>query len=139
MTHHSDTPLQALISAYHPEIQDLVLQIRSIILHCVPAAQEKVNLGWRSINFRDSHVGYFCGIFPKDDQVDVAFEWGVLLPDPHGVLGGESVQVRYLRVKDSRELPVQPLEELLKAAVNLPGDRSARLHLLKSGARPIGS
>ena len=41
-------------------------------------------------------VGYFCGVFAHSNAVQVAFEFGVLLPDPHGVLSGSGAQVRYV-------------------------------------------
>jgi hypothetical protein len=83
-----------LLSNYPPPIQDIAEKLRNVILAIAPDALEKANRGWRSISFRDRQVGYFCGIFPFEDYVDLIFEFGVLLPDPNGILLGDAKQVR---------------------------------------------
>ena len=86
-----------LLNAYPPPIQDITDKLRQSILKAAPGVQEKANRGWRSISYRDAQVGYFCGIFPFEGHVDLIFEFGILLPDPDGILQGEAKQVRYLR------------------------------------------
>lgn len=115
-----------LLSAYPPPIHSMVSKLREIILAAAPSVQEQANRGWRSISFRDKQVGYFCGIFPFEDYVDLIFEFGVLLPDPNGILQGDAKQVRYLRfhaVEEIREAEVKPL---LLAALELPPQHAAR-------------
>jgi len=115
-----------LLSTYPPPIRDIAEKLRETILETDPGMQEKANRGWRSISFRDQKVGYFCGIFPFEDHVDLIFEFGVLLPDPHQILLGDANQVRYLRFHDPEEVHVEEIKPLLIAALDLPPDHAAR-------------
>lgn len=126
-----------LISGFSPEIQLLTLRIQSLILTLVPVASEKVNSGWRSISYKHPGVGYFCGIFPNEDYVDLIFEFGILLEDPEKILMGEGSQVRYVRMKNIDDVLGRQLEVLITAAVNLPESRSVRMQMVKSGAKQI--
>jgi hypothetical protein len=83
-----------LLSSYPPPIIDLVIRLRQLIRQVAPDVKEKANRGWRSISYRDAQVGYFCGIFPFEDHVDLIFEFGSLLEDPHGILQGDTRQTR---------------------------------------------
>ena len=122
-----------------PEMRAALSELASLIRSTVPGTTEKVNLGWRSLNFYHPDVGYFCGLFPFEDRIDVAFEFGVLLADPEGILdsGKGSKQVRFARIRSVESMPREALERLLGAAVSLPADRSTRIALTRSGAKPV--
>ena len=121
-----------LLNAYPPPIQDITDKLRQSILKAAPDVQEKANRGWRSISYRDAQVGYFCGIFPFEDHVDLIFEFGVLLPDPDGILQGEAKQVRYLRYQEAEEINESEIKPLLLAALDLPAHHEARRGLTQS-------
>ena len=121
-----------LLSAYPPPIHSIVSKLRRIILETAPDVQEKANRGWRSISYRDAQVGYFGGIFPFEDHVDLIFEFGVLLPDPNGILLGDVKQVRYLRFHEVEEISEEEIEPFLIAALNLPPDHNTRRGLTQS-------
>jgi hypothetical protein len=74
--------LDALTRDLSPRTQDLLAELRSLVVRTIPAATEKVNLGWKSLNFSHPNAGYFCGLFPVDDRVIAAFEFGVLAARP---------------------------------------------------------
>jgi len=135
----SQMPLDALTRDLLPETRAVLSELTSLIIRSIPEATEKVNLGWRSVNFSHPSVGYFCGLFPVDDRVVVAFEFGVLLPDPDGILDSRSCakQVRYARIRSLDALPRAALKRLLRAAVSLPRERSTRIALARSGAKPV--
>ena len=135
----SQEPVVALSRDLPPETRELLSELRSVILNTVPEATVKANLGWKSLNFSHPGVGYFCGLFPIEDRVIVAFEFGVLLPDPDGILDRNNCakQVRYLRIRSRRAIPRSGLKRLLQAAVALPEKRSTRLALVRAGAQPV--
>lgn len=135
----SQMPLDALTRDLLPETRAVLSELTSLIIRSIPEATEKVNLGWRSVNFSHPSVGYFCGLFPVDDRVVVAFEFGVLLPDPDGILDSRSCAkpVRYARIRSLDALPRASLKRLLRAAVPLPRERSTRIALARSGAKPV--
>lgn len=135
----SQDPLEALTRDLLPETRAVLWELRSLIRTTIPEATEKVTLARRSLNFSHPQVGYFCGLSPRDDRVSIDFEFGVLLPDPDGILIGNSCarQVRYARFASLNALPRVGLKRLLRAAVCLPREHSTRLALVRSGARLV--
>jgi hypothetical protein len=131
--------LEALTRDLMPQTRDVLSELTSLIASTIPEATEKVNLGRRGLNFSHPDVGYFCGLSPVEDRVTVVFEFGALLPDPDGILNGNSCakQVRYVRIRSLDALPRAALRRLLRAAVSLPRDRSTRIALARSGAKPV--
>jgi hypothetical protein len=49
--------------------------------------------------------------------VRLLFEHGAALPDPDRVLTGTTRQVRYIEVRDARDIPIGPIQRLLRAAL----------------------
>jgi len=131
-----DVSVETLIGGLPPEIVSAFGELRSLIKLAVAGALEKVNPGWRSLNFSDPGVGYFCGLFPFPDKIDVAFEFGVLLEDPDHLFDSLGRQVGFLRIRSPKDIRRAPFKRMLKAAISLPEDRATRLALVRSGARP---
>jgi len=128
--------VEEILLDHSPEVRALVQSVRNIIRDVVPEASEAAHPVWHSINYRHPESGYFCGIFPEQVSVKLAFEFGVLLPDPENQLEGSGKQVRYLNLQDGDKLPEQALKELILAALALPPRREDKLALIRSGARP---
>jgi hypothetical protein len=124
--------VEELLSTYPPPIRSIAGKLREIILETAPEALEKANRGWRSISYRDKQLGYFCGIFPFEDHVDLIFEFGVLLPDPDGILQGDAKQVRYLRFHDREDVHMEEIKPFLIAALDLPPQHAARRGLTQA-------
>jgi len=80
----ADTLIENILESHDPEVRALVEHLRKIIRETVPDATESAHPVWHSIGYRHPESGYFCGIFPQNDGVNLAFEFGVLLPDPGG-------------------------------------------------------
>lgn len=91
----------------------------------VPEASEAVYPVWRGLGYRHPRAGYFCGVFPARDCVKLAFEFGLLLSDPEGLLreGPTSTRkVRYVEVREASDVRVQPIRALLRQAVRLKAE-----------------
>ena len=129
---NTDYKVEDLLGDYPPPIQHIAERLRQVIFKTAPGVQEKANRGWRNISYRDAQVGYFSGIFPFEDHVDLIFEFGVLLPDPNEILLGDAKQVRYLRFHEVDEISEEKIEPLLSAALDLPPDHDARRGLTQS-------
>ena len=125
-----------LLIDHTPDVRLLVQAVRAIIFEVVPEASETAHPSWRSLNYRHPQSGYFLGIFPMRDTVRLAFEFGVLLPDPGNLLTGEGRQVRYLDLRDQAAFPTEALKEFILAALALPASRQVKLALIQSGAKP---
>ena len=117
------------------EVRSLVEQLRSLIRETVPEAAELAYPVWHAIGYRHPHSGYFCGIFPHTDRVNLAFEFGVLLPDPQGILEGDGKQVRYMRIREPADIHSEAIQDLIQSALSLPHGRAAKLWLIKSSAK----
>ena len=133
----ADTQVANILESHNPEVRALVERLRTIIREVVPTATESAHPVWHSIGYRHPESGYFCGIFPQTARVDVAFEFGVLLPDPDGLLEGTGKQVRYVRIRRNKDIRVRALKKLLLAAIDLPASRDVKLGLIRSSAKPV--
>lgn len=129
---------ETILGEFYPEVRQLAEIIRNFILQVVPQADEKAYPTWRGIGYRHPEMGYFCGIFPQEDGIRLGFEFGVLLPDPLGLLEGNGKQVRYVHLETGGDIPWQAIHDLLEAAINLPSKREVRLWLVENAARPPG-
>jgi hypothetical protein len=120
-------PLSAeqFLSAFAAPVRELAQATRQRIRSVVPGAVERVRPGWKLIGY--NAPAYFAFIAPQRDHVRIGFEWGILLPDPAGLLQGSGSQVRHVCVQTERELRRAALADLLRAAAALkppPRDRS---------------
>ena len=129
--------VESILENHSLPVRRTVERLRAIIRETVPEAVESANAVWHSLSFKHPACGYFCGIFPQATRVDVAFEFGVLLPDPEGRLEGEGKQVRYLRLRDEGDLRAEAFQQLLIEAVNLPPQRAAKLALIRERGRRV--
>ena len=120
-----NTELDDLL-ADHPEaVAGLVLRLRAILLEGQPSLVERVRPGWHSVNFHDPVAGFVCALFPQADRVQLVFERGALLPDPHHRLGGTGRQVRTLDFAAPEDVDAEVVLEFLDLAVDV-GARARR-------------
>lgn len=126
------TRVEEILEGHTPPVREIMTHLRDLIHATVPDAIESAHTVWHSVSYKHPENGYFCGLFPQPDRVDVAFEFGVLLPDPERVLTGDGKQVRYLRVKAVSELNEAAFTQLLLEAINLPPRRDAKLALIRA-------
>jgi hypothetical protein len=126
-----------ILQGHSPEVRQVVEALRKLVRETAPTAQESAHAVWHSIHYHDPQNGYFCGIFPMDDSVNLVFEFGILLPDPEHILQGNGKQVRSLRLYEKDDIPFEALRELIQAALALPGTRKEKLAMIRSGARAM--
>jgi hypothetical protein len=103
-----------LLTACEPHVRRLAEGARKRILEVVPNATEKLRPGWGLIGY--NAPAYFAFIVAAPGQVRIGFEWGVMLPDPKGVLEGDGSQVRYFAIRTAAALRSPALAALLRAA-----------------------
>jgi hypothetical protein len=119
-----------ILAGHVPSVQRLAERLRKVIRATVPEAVEKAYPHWHGIGYSHPALGYFCAIFPHDELIKLGFEYGVLLPDPQGLLEGIGKQVRYVTIRSSRQIANPAIKHLLTAAVSLPEKREARLSMI---------
>jgi hypothetical protein len=123
---------EEILAGHSPAVRELAEGLRRLIKEAVPEASEAAYPVWHAIGYRHPTSGYFCGIFPQADSVDLAFEYGVLLPDPGGLLIGKGKQVRYVHLSAGDPVPGQPIRDMIEAALSLPDGRKVKQELLKA-------
>jgi hypothetical protein len=112
----------ALLGEHTAEVAAVAEWLREIVLGALPDASERVYRGWHGFGYHHPDAGYVCAVFPRADDVLLAFERGVRLDDPHGLLSGDGRTVRWVRVTTPGDPPADRLVELIDAAV-LAGSR----------------
>lgn len=90
--------------------------LRELVTATVPDAVERVYRGWHGFGYRHPVAGYFCAVFPRAETVQLSFEHGARLQDPHGLLTGSGSQVRYVDVGAPGDPPADLLGRLIDAA-----------------------
>jgi hypothetical protein len=121
--------LTHLLDPYPPLVRTLALDLAALIRDTAPGAVEAVRLNSRCVRYSHSRCGYFCGLYPQVSSVQLLFEFGVLLPDPDGLLRGEGPYVRFVAVRDYQPRHAPALCQLIAAAYNLPLRRAAKIAL----------
>jgi hypothetical protein len=109
--------LDVLLADHSDAVVATVQRLRAALHEAHPLLTERVRLGWRSINYRDDDAGFVCAIFPVVDRVQLVFEHGARLPDPHGLLTGTGQQVRVLEFRDESDVDPAVITEYLDLAV----------------------
>ena len=100
-------------------VQAIANAVRDVVRRAIPSAYEVGYPGWKAIGFRDPQSGYFCGLFPKEDQVLLAFERGADLADPDRLFAPRRNlrQVRMVEVRTVAAAKRPALRRLLERAV----------------------
>jgi hypothetical protein len=126
-----------ILAEHTPEVRALAESLRQLIRETVPNAIELAYPVWHGIGYRHAECGYFCGIFPQKRGVKLGFEFGVLLPDPNGLLEGDGKQVKYVNIKISKDIQVGAIKKLLVLAISLPASREVKMDLVRASAKPV--
>ena len=83
-------------------LKDIVFELRNLIADIAPYATEKIQ--WKGLSYYDASrggtvKGGICQIEIRTDHVRLSFLHGAFIPDPHGLLQGERVAKRYVRLE----------------------------------------
>jgi hypothetical protein len=116
----------ALLAEHTAEVAAAAEWLREVVLGALPDASERVYRGWHGFGYHHPEAGYVCAVFPRAGEALLAFERGVLLDDPHGLLDGDGRTVRWVQVRVLGDPPAERLVELIDAAVlvgSAPGRR----------------
>ena len=102
-----------------PHLQDIVIELRNIIASVAPAVTETVHRNGFSYFFKERGgpvSAGVCQIGIHEDHIRLAFIHGTFLPDPKGLLEGESQYKRFVRIQSYEAAPWEDLKELIIAS-----------------------
>lgn len=108
--------------AHKPEhLQELVFELRNLVAEIAPHATEKIQ--WKGLSYYDAErggvvKGGICQIEVHDDHVRLSFIHGAFIADPHGLLGGDRLSKRYVRLESYESAPWDELEALIRSAAD---------------------
>ena len=121
MTRPPDRKLLSYLAPYDPHLSRLTLALREVVLEEAPDAIESISKGYAlAIGF--SFTGKplkdgFCHVVTYSSHVNLGFNRGALLPDPHKILMGKGKSIRHITIHDQRELEHAHIRRYLQAAI----------------------
>ncbi|PZR97759.1 MAG: bifunctional phosphoribosylaminoimidazolecarboxamide formyltransferase/IMP cyclohydrolase PurH, partial [Candidatus Chloroheliales bacterium] len=111
-------PIEELLTAYSPQVRDLALRLRALVLELQPDAVEQVDTADKLIGYGKGRkmASLVCVIIPYRNWVNLGFARGTELPDPHGRLIGSGKHARHVKVASTEDIDPAVLRPLLEAA-----------------------
>ena len=108
-----------LLTSYSPEIRNLALRLRALILDVIPNALEQVDPSDKIIGygFGRKYADLICAIAPFKTYVNLMFSKGTELPDPAGLLVGTGKRARHVKITTASDVDSPALRALLASAV----------------------
>jgi|WetSurMetagenome_2_1015567.scaffolds.fasta_scaffold43214_3 hypothetical protein len=120
-TRDIETYLAQLAPYLTPELRDIVFELRSLIVSIAPAATETLHRKGFSYYYaeRGGPVSAgICQISLHGDHIRLAFNHGAFLPDPKGLLRGDRLVKRYVKIASFDQAPWDDLQNLIDASAH---------------------
>ncbi len=117
-----------LISAYSPEIRELAIKTRALVLRTIPKLQEQVDLPGKLVGygFSPKYADTICVIMPAKGWVTLGIGRATELPDPFHLLEGKGRVHRHVKLRTAADVHAPALRQLLRAALAAHKKRSRR-------------
>jgi hypothetical protein len=118
-SYHSPHEIERCLARKPAAFREIVFELRNLVAEIAPYATEKVL--WGGLSYYDgcrggAVKGGICQIEVHADHVRLAFIHGAFIPDLHGLLGGERIAKRYVRLESYESAPWEALAELIRAS-----------------------
>ena len=119
---HTLSEVESAMRFQRPDLVDLLLEIRSIVVRVNPSATERISS--RGLTFYDANKGGtikggICFVDIRDDDVRLRFGLGAFLDDPKSLLKGDRLYMRYMDISSFDDAPWTDMEALIQASANL--------------------
>jgi len=120
MMHPPPAALKKFLKPYDPEIRDLALELRGLVLEEMAPCYENIYDAYSAVA-----IGYGTsdrlrdGIFHiavYSKHVNLGFNDGVTLDDPKGILQGDGNRIRHISVKTAEELQRPEIRSYIRRA-----------------------
>jgi hypothetical protein len=99
------------------QLQDIVLELRNIIVSVAPDAVEVIRWGGLSY-FHEGRGGIIsagiCQVSLQEDHVRLDIIHGIFLSDPRHLLQGNQKVKRFVRIRSYDDAPWEDLRQLIK-------------------------
>lgn len=116
---HSVNEIERFLERKPEALKDIVFELRNLIAEIVPYATEKIL--WGGLSYFDADrggvvKGGICQVEIHAEHVRLSFIHGAFLPDPQGLLQGDRLYKRYVRLESYESAPWEALGELVRAS-----------------------
>jgi hypothetical protein len=114
-----EATLQEFLSSYSPQVRELALAARALILRVFPDALEQVDAPSKIIAYGTGlkYADLVCAVAPFTFHVNLMFGQGAVLTDPVGLLQGSGKRARHVKINRLEDLEQPAMRELLEEAV----------------------
>ena len=128
--YHSLLEIERFLERKPEALKDIVFELRNLVVEIAPNATERIL--WGGLSYHDARrggpvKGGICQIEIHDDHVRLSFIHGAFLEDPQGLLQGDRLAKRYIRLELFESVPWEACADLMRASAgyNPPSARTA--------------
>ena len=118
-TKTGDPAVDTFLKGYSPQVREIAVKAREVILSVLPDATEKVYPGWKVIQYGAGAdmKSVFAAISPQRERVNLGLANGAALPDPDGLLEGDGKAIRHLKLTSPQAASAPAVRELVRGAL----------------------
>jgi len=118
-TKTGDPAVDTFLKGYSPQVREIAVRAREVILSVMPDATEKVYPGWKVIQYGAGAdmKSVFAAISPQRERVNLGLANGAGLPDPEGLLEGTGVGIRHVKLTSPEAASAPAVRTLVQGAL----------------------
>jgi hypothetical protein len=118
-TKTGDPAVDTFLKGYSPQVREIAVKAREVILSVMPDATEKVYPGWKVIQYGAGAdmKSVFAAISPQRERVNLGLANGAGLPDPEGLLEGTGVGIRHVKLTSPEGAAAPAVRNLVQGAL----------------------
>jgi hypothetical protein len=112
--------LRKFLKPYDPEVRDLALQLRALVLEEMGPCYENIYDAYSAVAIgygtsgRLSDGVLHLAVYSK--HVNLGFNDGATLPDPNGILEGKGSRIRHITIKTTEDLSKPEIRSYIRRA-----------------------
>ncbi len=113
--------LEDFLSAFSPELRNIALQLRELVLEMAPDAIEQIDTSAHLLGYgyAKTYAHLICVIILYGDYVNLGFPRGVDLDDPEGLLEGTGKKARHVKIRSEEQIDSPDLLQLLQESIDI--------------------
>ncbi len=116
---HSLLEIERFLERRPEALKDIVFELRNLVAEIAPYATERIL--WGGLSYHDARrggpvKGGICQIEIHADHVRLSFIHGAFLEDPVGLLQGDRLAKRYVRIESYESAPWEACADLIRAS-----------------------
>jgi hypothetical protein len=118
-TKTGDPAVDTFLKGYSPQVREIAVKAREVILSVLPGVSEKVYPGWKVIQYAagTNREDVFAVISPQKERVNLGLANGAGLPDPEGLLEGTGVGIRHVKLTSPEAASAPAVRTLVQGAL----------------------